>query len=392
MKLYFFIFFILLLSTINSYEVAKFLFEKSWYITGEEGTNYTLNATFLVNDSEQNVLSVNLSEGELVYVGKNLYFYSEGTLESENKTILATAVIETRYDPFIDIDNPIYSLPTPKNEIQEKANSLVDDSSIALTLISFTDWVHKNIEYDSLYSHIDTPEEVFEERKGVCTAYTSLVMAFLEYIGLEAKEVSGYADSSFWQPHAWAEAKINGEWLSLDATYNQIALLSSDHIKTNVGGKSLSSQDLISSFGGITSFSSDTQITKFYLAKEDNRINYDYELSNGAVQIDISNPTNQYVFIPFTILFPEGWGETEDTVFFLGPKEEKSLTYVLDPGPNVALDESYIYSVPFVFYLLDEKVEDTISYDFEEDDDLISSPSCLPTFLLFFLLGLYKVS
>lgn len=95
--------------------------------------------------------------------------------------------------------------------------------------------VHSDFAYDPISTNVSTPvAEVFENRRGVCQDFAHLMICCLRSIGIAARYISGYiqttpppgkprlqgADAS----HAWVSVYCpqNG-WLDLDPTNNKIA-------------------------------------------------------------------------------------------------------------------------------------------------------------------------
>ncbi|MDD5022991.1 MAG: transglutaminase-like domain-containing protein [Candidatus ainarchaeum sp.] len=376
------IFVVLLFANSYSYETVRYIYEKSWYLTGELGAEYILNGTFLVNNSQQKILSFNLSEGELISEGENILFYSKGAMDSKNKQITATAKIEILYHPFLSKDYPLDSIPEPKNEMEIQAHTLSDSSSIAKTIILLSEWINGYIEYDLDYSNITSPQEVFDKKKGVCSAYTALFQELISYLGIENRQVSGFSDSLFWQPHAWAQVKIGEEWISVDPTYNQIGILSSDHIKVHVGNNSLSSKDSISSFGGIHTFYSDSEITEYYVHKNPLPIKHEIYLSNGKMELNISNPSEEFIFVPVNIRVSDGWGELFNKIILLAPGEKTTINYYITPDKEIDISYSKIYSIPFILNIMEVESEGQIKYSAQPETDHFTSDfpelNCLP--------------
>ena len=81
--------------------------------------------------------------------------------------------------------------------------------------------------------------EIYKNKQGVCEHYTVLYNTLLNAYGIEAIKVNGYAkniteyntkvtnkknkENQTGEPterHAWTLAKIDGEWVPLDATWN----------------------------------------------------------------------------------------------------------------------------------------------------------------------------
>ena len=66
----------------------------------------------------------------------------------------------------------------------------------------------------------DSALKVLNLEKGICQDYTYLALALLRASGMEARYVGGTAGAGFnWSRHAWVEAKVDGEWLTMDPTW-----------------------------------------------------------------------------------------------------------------------------------------------------------------------------
>ena len=135
------------------------------------------------------------------------------------------------------------------------------------------DWVSKNISYDNAqithvagtkdyYSTVQTKNDnssviVLHERKGICFGYSNLTSALLRSIGIPARTVTGpvlltsndhwietLADKDKPNFHAWNEAFVDGRWIVLDTTWDNVfaqkffdptpALFGKDHRKVPV--------------------------------------------------------------------------------------------------------------------------------------------------------------
>ena len=88
-------------------------------------------------------------------------------------------------------------------------------------------WVYQNIEYNSKYAGAEwTVDQILEKRTGVCEHITILYNAFLNCINIDAVYTKGFAyigednNIDINSRHAWTVAKIDGNWVPLDATNN----------------------------------------------------------------------------------------------------------------------------------------------------------------------------
>ncbi|UII56262.1 transglutaminase-like domain-containing protein [Cytobacillus spongiae] len=88
------------------------------------------------------------------------------------------------------------------------------------------DYVTKNVTYDvgkyenKEYRWDDSAIRTLELKSGVCQDYSYLAVALLRASNMEARIIEGTAFGGFWPSnHAWVEAKVNGEWLTMDPTW-----------------------------------------------------------------------------------------------------------------------------------------------------------------------------
>ena len=104
-------------------------------------------------------------------------------------------------------------------------------------VLNLTERIHKEFKYDPRATTIATPvAEVFEKKRGVCQDFSHLEIACLRSLGLAARYVSGYlqttptpgqtkligADAS----HAWLAVYCPGDgWIDVDPTNNTLPAL-----------------------------------------------------------------------------------------------------------------------------------------------------------------------
>jgi transglutaminase-like putative cysteine protease len=72
----------------------------------------------------------------------------------------------------------------------------------------------------------DSALKTLREKKGVCQDYTFLTVALLRSIGIEARFVEGMSQGN---RHAWVEARIDGQWLTMDPTWGSGYLTPDGH-------------------------------------------------------------------------------------------------------------------------------------------------------------------
>ena len=114
--------------------------------------------------------------------------------------------------------------------IMKKAKEIAGDEDNALvTARRLSIWVYQNLEKKPVLT-IPSAIEVLRTRVGDCNEHATLLTALLRASGIPAKLSIGltYSRGQFFY-HAWTEAYV-GEWISMDATLNQIPV-DATHIK-----------------------------------------------------------------------------------------------------------------------------------------------------------------
>lgn len=87
------------------------------------------------------------------------------------------------------------------------------------------DYVAKNVSYDvekyenDDFNWDDSALKTLETKTGVCQDYAYLAIAMLRARDIEARFVEGRAGGIFPGRHAWVEANLDGEWVTLDPTW-----------------------------------------------------------------------------------------------------------------------------------------------------------------------------
>jgi transglutaminase-like putative cysteine protease len=136
-----------------------------------------------------------------------------------------------------------FTQPTPF--IQSNAPALVAAAQQA-TLGASTPWQKVEKLTSFVYSHIQDAYvpaysnalEAFTSQRGDCTEHSILFVAMARALGIPARVAVGIA---YWPPgngfgwHAWAEAWVEGQWITTDPTWNQ-PIADATHIKLAEGG------------------------------------------------------------------------------------------------------------------------------------------------------------
>ena len=81
-------------------------------------------------------------------------------------------------------------------------------------MLRANDYICANYQYDLSYS-IYSPEEMFEQKTGVCQAYMLVYRAVLNAMGITNATVTSDAMN-----HTWNMVQLNGSWYHIDVTWN----------------------------------------------------------------------------------------------------------------------------------------------------------------------------
>ncbi|MCA9780502.1 MAG: transglutaminase domain-containing protein, partial [Candidatus Eremiobacteraeota bacterium] len=88
-----------------------------------------------------------------------------------------------------------------------------------------TRWVYSNLEKASNVN-ASTSLSVLKNRAGDCTEHTILLTTMLRAAGIPARELSGLVytndDLQVFGYHAWVEVYVDGGWMAVDPTFNQV--------------------------------------------------------------------------------------------------------------------------------------------------------------------------
>lgn len=86
-------------------------------------------------------------------------------------------------------------------------------------------WVYRNLA-KSLSTNLTTASQVLDHKTGDCTEHTVLLVALLRALKIPARELGGlvYLNDDFgafgW--HAWAEVEIDGHWVQVDPSWDEL--------------------------------------------------------------------------------------------------------------------------------------------------------------------------
>jgi hypothetical protein len=121
---------------------------------------------------------------------------------------------------------PSRGVQSDSPEIKKQAEIVTaDNRSDRDKAKSIYDYVAKNVSYDvekyenDDFNWDDSALKTLESKTGVCQDYAYLAIAMLRASGIEARFVEGRAGGIFPGRHAWVEANLDDEWITLDPTW-----------------------------------------------------------------------------------------------------------------------------------------------------------------------------
>jgi len=179
--------------------------------------------------------------------GNSVLSFQYKPVQGKAKKITMDASVTASYDPSRYDFEPVVSgvdyLSQSKLVILDsQASSLaksitVNASSSEEVLAALSSWVYGNIVYDSNYtdSALDSSATLAAGR-GSCDEKAHLLEALLRSKKIPARHAVGFAYSGTdWEPHAWVEAAINGKWVPVDPTFDEMFFIDATHLRLAVG-------------------------------------------------------------------------------------------------------------------------------------------------------------
>lgn len=115
------------------------------------------------------------------------------------------------------------------DEIKAPLGVGFDDKSLAAAILDFVaDYIETVPESPYAY-HTTSVFDILDNRIGDCTEHSQLFVTLARAAGLPAREVSGFVYGGNDQAptlggHAWVEVLIDGQWIGMDPTWNEIEL------------------------------------------------------------------------------------------------------------------------------------------------------------------------
>ena len=239
----------------NISECFKFCREKArWEIEQEyileasrniDSCEFTINKIFKGGNLKELRYDMTYNGAELTDTGEN-YVFKYDKFNSNKALINLKIKVENSTSNYYFNENKEYLTRIPPEEIQffqSLVNQITSsDQSNLPDYKKIGKWVHNHIKYNlQLTGKKFTAMEIYNNKQGVCEHFTKLYNTLLTAYGIDAVKVCGYAkditeyntkvkkkegDNNQNQNadpsgrHAWTLAKIDGEWVPLDATWD----------------------------------------------------------------------------------------------------------------------------------------------------------------------------
>ena len=203
----------------------------------------------------------------------NQYIFKFNDLRTNRTTIGFLLNVENTTSNYQFVGKPELITQIPVEDVQffkSLSNTILQQDKTDMPIYKkLGRWVHNYLKYNiNMRDKVLTAKEIYRIKQGVCEHFTLLYNTLLVSQGIEAIKVSGYAlditennimkENEFngaipneahtisSSKHAWSLAKIDGEWVPLDATWNMLDKnVPVTHIFENYG-KSYYSMEFIS--------------------------------------------------------------------------------------------------------------------------------------------------
>ncbi|MCP4647230.1 MAG: hypothetical protein GY852_05745 [bacterium] len=330
--------------------------EKTWYLfTNETITDVVLNGTFIVENEHQEILQINLTDAGAEFENNNgtirvIFVDDEFT---GGKIITATALIRSSYPltvksnaPFDPHETESTGLISHDAAISSAAKSISAEKETELEAVAaLVDWTHEYISYDlSFWGDPAPATAVFQDPRGVCVGYSHLFISMARSLGFETRFVSGYAFAEDWQPHAWAEVKVGGDWLPVDPTFREVGALDARHIVSSYSYDQSGVYDILVARGSGFIFNSTVTVKTSEKYSFEEVLFIHSVLYGDDLKVVVHNPTNQYVSPTYELSMPEFILPRDTRIIAISPQGSKTLTYHLNTGD---LDPGFSHSIPY---------------------------------------------
>jgi len=220
-------------------------------------------------------------------------------------------------------------------------------SSTEEAVAALSSWVYENIIYDSKYKDaaLDSAATLAAGR-GTCDEKAHLLEALLRSKKIPARHVVGFAYSGEkWEPHAWAEAAVDGAWVPVDPTFNELFFIDASHLRLAVGRdqedtkyslKATGTSDLSgTSVGAATGFSfiSQSGYSQFFSLSASFPPGVHGESQTAEINATARNLLSRTIAVPVSLSLHPDFSTP-------GPREQ---TLVLRPGSQATLSWGVVY-------------------------------------------------
>jgi len=349
------------------------------------------NLSFIPNDDYRQEVSVDYGLGQdhgdyVVYSWKNPDDVLEYGYTSTIKTSAEFADVRARVPfPIKNIPEDIEKYLSCTEKIDCDSQSIISRASELASgkddlfdvVFTFATYSTDTLEYDLTFSDdVECASDVLEIKRGVCTEFTTLMIAFCRAVGIPARYISGEAYSNQegikgFGEHAWAEVFFPGYgWVPFDPTYAEYGMVDASHIALK---KSVDADQPASSFvwfgrdGNLVP--GELDITAEIIKEGDDiepfvkiKTELTSELaigSYGLITVDITNLLNKYVATTVDLSkIDELTVEDPERHVYLSPFETKTIQWIFKIDDDMA--ENMIYDFPIFIYtkqLINESVK-----------------------------------
>lgn len=185
---------------------------------------------------EENAVFYNISPGQTIKVPLQM---GNGTYQIELYQNISGTEYAKLFNQDLNVsmenENEVFLLSSQIVNFEDSVNAMGLAEQLTQNTGSDTDklnaiyeYVVQNIIYDyDEINRIDSTyipdiDSVLESKKGICYDYAAVMASLLREAGIPAKLLMGYrSDTEAY--HAWNQALVGGEWVTLDTTFDSVS-------------------------------------------------------------------------------------------------------------------------------------------------------------------------